>query len=123
LNPRPSPWQGVQGAWTPLVTASHPSSSPHENSSLEKDGDVTASTGEHRFARVLLPGYYPKLQSIKGDLLTVKQVAAALQISAATVYKLVNGKHLSSVRVLNSIRIHRAELERLLADFATGNRK
>ena len=45
-----------------------------------------------------------------GEMLTVREVAAALRVSTATVYKLVATGELSHVRVRNSIRIPRAEL-------------
>jgi excisionase family DNA binding protein len=38
-------------------------------------------------------------------MMTVKEVAAALRVSTATVYALVNGGQLEHFRVLNAIRI------------------
>jgi excisionase family DNA binding protein len=46
----------------------------------------------------------------RGEMLTVRQVAAALRVSTATVYELVAMGELSHVRVGNSIRIPRTEL-------------
>jgi excisionase family DNA binding protein len=43
----------------------------------------------------------------------VKEVAAELKVCTATVYKLVDRGELPHVRVLNSIRIRRGDLERL----------
>ncbi len=39
------------------------------------------------------------------EMMTVKEVAAALRVSTATVYALVNGGQLEHFRVLNAIRI------------------
>jgi excisionase family DNA binding protein len=45
-----------------------------------------------------------------GEMLTVREVAAALRVSTATVYKLVATGEFNHVRVGNSIRIQRAAL-------------
>jgi excisionase family DNA binding protein len=50
-----------------------------------------------QFTTRLLPDF--------GRLLTVKEAAATLRVSTATVYKLVNSGALVSIRVRNSIRI------------------
>lgn len=48
-------------------------------------------------------------------LLTVRDVAARLGLSTATVYKLVNGGELAHHRVANAIRVAPADLEAFLA--------
>lgn len=53
-------------------------------------------------------------------LLTVREVAARLCVSTATVYKLVNGGELAHTRVANSIRLAPADLEAYLADRRVG---
>jgi excisionase family DNA binding protein len=47
-------------------------------------------------------------------MLTVNQVAAALQVSTATVYELVRRGELAHARVLNAIRIPRSEFAKFL---------
>ena len=46
-----------------------------------------------------------------GRLLSVAEVAEELAVSTGTVYKLVASGELSNVRVLNSIRVRRQELD------------
>jgi len=58
-------------------------------------------------ARICNPFAAPVLQ----DFLTVRQVAARLGVSTATVYKLCTRGELRYVRVLGSIRIDRAALD------------
>jgi excisionase family DNA binding protein len=53
-------------------------------------------------------------------LLTVKQAAEVLQVSTAVIHRLVNSGELSSVRILNSLRVHSDDLERLVR---TGTKK
>ena len=43
-------------------------------------------------------------------LLTVREVAAALQVSTATIYELVGRGELPHVRVSNAIRVRAADL-------------
>ncbi len=50
------------------------------------------------------------VSAASGDLLTVREFAAVLRMSTATVYKLVATGELSHVRVGNSIRISRAAI-------------
>jgi excisionase family DNA binding protein len=46
-------------------------------------------------------------------MLTVKQAAAALQVSTSTIYKLCAEGKLGHLRVANAIRIEASALERL----------
>lgn len=51
----------------------------------------------------------------EGALLTVKQVAAVLGVSTATVYTLCENGLLVHIRVMNSIRVSAAALAALMA--------
>jgi len=69
----------------------------------------------------LLPGFWasrPKKppQGIRepDELLRLSEVAKLLRISRATAYRLCSSGQLRHVRIVNSIRIARADLERLL---------
>ena len=50
-------------------------------------------------------------------LLTVREVAAALKVCTATVYKLCSAGKLSHVRVSGAIRVPVAAVERLIGTF------
>jgi len=52
---------------------------------------------------------------VRGGVLTVRDVAAALSVSTATVYALVERGELASFRVMNSIRVLREDLDALIA--------
>jgi excisionase family DNA binding protein len=47
------------------------------------------------------------------EVLTVREVAAVLKVCTATVYAMVERGELEHFRVMNSIRVPRAALERL----------
>jgi len=49
----------------------------------------------------------------EGRLLTVREVARALNVAPSTVYKLCAEGKLAHVRVSNAIRVHAAALQRL----------
>ncbi len=53
-------------------------------------------------------------------LLSVREVAAALSVSTATVYKLVDRGQLAHRRVLNAIRIRPADLAAFIASSERG---
>ena len=53
-------------------------------------------------------------------MLTVREVAAILGLSKATVYKLIHTGDLHHVRILNSIRVSAAEVDRYLAGGEVG---
>lgn len=50
------------------------------------------------------------------DLLNINEVASALRISKMTVYRLVRDGRLPAVRIGNSLRVHRADLDTYLHD-------
>ncbi|MBI5609911.1 MAG: helix-turn-helix domain-containing protein [Deltaproteobacteria bacterium] len=52
------------------------------------------------------------------DYLTVADVAAALSVSAATVYRLCERGELEHFRVLNAIRVTRSALDRFASQAA-----
>lgn len=54
-----------------------------------------------------------------GPLLSVRQVAARLQVSLPVVYRLVELRAIPAVRVLNSIRIVEEDLEAFIARMRT----
>ena len=58
-----------------------------------------------------------------GSLLTVKQVAARLGVSAATVYGLCERRELHHVRVANAIRVSPDALEAFLRTMAAARPK
>jgi excisionase family DNA binding protein len=62
----------------------------------------------------LLPG-----DGADGGLLTVREVAARLKVSTATVYKLCRRGVLRHVRVLNALRIAPADLDRFASSGST----
>ena len=67
-----------------------------------------------------LPGLSPggalrQLPSLPASLLSVRDVAAVLGVSKATIYKLCDRGDLVHMRVSNTIRFRREEVERFLA--------
>jgi excisionase family DNA binding protein len=55
------------------------------------------------------------LDGLPDKLLTVRDVAAALSVSAATVYALCRFRELRRVRILNAIRIVQEDFDASLA--------
>jgi excisionase family DNA binding protein len=49
------------------------------------------------------------------ELMTVKELAAELKVSTATVYKLVESGALAHVRILNAVRVRRRDFREYLA--------
>jgi excisionase family DNA binding protein len=68
--------------------------------------------GWHRFHRLRRHFGALVVQGAPGALLTVREVAARLRVSRATVYRLVQAGALPVLRVSNSIRIPAAALAR-----------
>jgi excisionase family DNA binding protein len=56
----------------------------------------------------------------RDQLLNVADVAERLGVCAATVYRLCERGDLPHVRIVNSIRVRRADLDALVAALATG---
>ena len=63
------------------------------------------------FATHLLPKKKAQLRVIVEPLLSVREVAARLGVSTATVYKLCARGELAHVRVCNSVRVRREDFE------------
>jgi len=74
---------------------------------------VRKSTGDRETPGRATP-FALLMLSASDRLLTVKQVAAALQVCTATVYALCKRGELAHSRVLDSIRVERADLEAFL---------
>jgi excisionase family DNA binding protein len=53
------------------------------------------------------------------DLLTVKEIADALRVCTATVYKIIDRGQLPHTRVLNSIRVRRRDLVAFCRDIGS----
>ena len=49
-----------------------------------------------------------------GELLTIKETAAALKVSSWTIRRWLNTKDITAVRLGRSIRISRSEIERIM---------
>ncbi len=92
--------------------------------------DGSVSTDSHRFAPASTtlvsavsqetPAKRRRLAPVAADVfLTVRDVAALLKVSTATVYKLCDHGELPHARVLNSIRLTRASVDAYLARDAT----
>ena len=56
------------------------------------------------------------VQAEAGELLTVREVAAILRVSRATIYRLVQAGAVPAFRVSNSIRVPSASLPRSAVD-------
>jgi excisionase family DNA binding protein len=89
------------------VAPGHPAWHPLDNTGVE------GGAGSHRVAP--LPSVATRFGGLVvhdtvGPLLTVREVAARLRVSRATVYRLVQGGTLPTLRVSNSIRIPEAAL-------------
>lgn len=57
----------------------------------------------------------------RAPFLTVREIAAQLKVSTATVYKLVERGELPHVRVSNAVRIQSVDLARYLSRPSVGN--
>ncbi|HVP66369.1 MAG TPA: helix-turn-helix domain-containing protein [Anaeromyxobacteraceae bacterium] len=102
---------GSGGAVSPLVTSGDPSQ-PLVIARGRRRGDCSPSLDLAPFSR---PRVTPELQAQRAigpheRLLTVREVAARLQVSTATVYRLCGEGKLPHVRVSNSIRISPGEV-------------
>ena len=108
MNLRPLGPEGPQAdphGVEPGGTSSHP---------IDSTG-VAGDAGSHTVAPVP-PGATPfgalVVQEDPGPLLTVREVAARLRVSRATVYRLVRTGALSVVRVSSAIRIPATHIEK-----------
>jgi excisionase family DNA binding protein len=79
-----------------------------------------ASRAHHSAAERIARGSRPEASEQPAHVLTVKQVAARLQVSTAVVYRLAETGALGHVRIGNVIRVTEADLAAFLARAATG---
>ncbi len=116
-NPRPRAWEANSESVQPFASVHNPSDS-FEN---KRCPQFSASQPIAGFPRNFVPLLSPNLSAIQGratDLLTVRDVAARLNVSTAMVYKLCDRGELPHVRISNPIRIAPADL----ADFIAHSR-
>jgi excisionase family DNA binding protein len=105
LRPLPcEPDSGVSGPVAPVRTGSHARGNTALAFAPIQPGEPDAT-----------PAYRDRTAPVPRPLLTVRDVATALQVSTATVYAIVERGELAHLRVSNSIRISPDELERYLA--------
>ena len=108
MNLRPLGQEGPQ-ADPHGVAPGHLASYPVDNTGAE------GSAGSHTVAPVppdATPFGALVVQAEPGDLLTVREVAALLRVSRATVYRLVQAGSVPVLRISNSIRIPATALPR-----------
>src|SRR5947209_7949280 len=117
LNLRPSGYEQPQGISQPVVTTHNPSQSLQDGNEDLADSVQALPTLPKDFGppvvRTPMAGPNPI-----GSLLTVKQVAAKLGVSAATVYRLCERRELHHVRVANAIRVSPDALDAFLRTIA-----
>jgi excisionase family DNA binding protein len=78
-------------------------------------GSFRGVSGADRCKTVQAIGRLRSLPSRLNDLLSVRQVAARLGVSTATVYKLCEGGELPHTRISNAIRVAPTDLEAFLS--------
>lgn len=61
------------------------------------------------------PGSVPREDAQVVELLNINEVAVALRVSEMTVYRLIRGGRLSAIRIGNSLRVDRHDLDRYLS--------
>jgi excisionase family DNA binding protein len=111
--------------YEPNPQAVQPFAAVDKNSESLVNGDPTESSRSQRiggFIKKFVPSLSPTLKSIPGGaghLLSVREIAARLGVSTATVYKLCDCGELPYVRVSNAIRVAPADL----AEFIARNRR
>src|SRR5439155_22165987 len=104
LNLRPSGYEQPHGTSQPVTATHNPSQSLEDGQEDLADSLQAVPTLPQDFGPPVVRR--PIAGSIRlGSLLTVKQVAARLGVSAATVYGLCERRELHHVRVANAIRV------------------
>ena len=117
LNLRPSGYEQPQGTSQPVTATDNPSQSLGDGQEDLADSLQALPTLPKDFGPPLVRT--PLAGPIRiGSLLTVKQVAARLGVSAATVYGLCERRELHHVRVANAIRVSPEALEAFLRTIA-----
>jgi excisionase family DNA binding protein len=102
--------EGVERGTAPQVLTN-----PHKPSGGPVQGTQLAGQNPKGFVARFLPAARTTLRAHRGGrdgrLLTVAEVAEELAVCTATVYKLVASSELPNVRVLDSIRVRREDLD------------
>jgi excisionase family DNA binding protein len=117
-NLRPSGYEQPQGTSQPVPATDKPSQSLPDGQEDLADSLQPVTTLPNDFGPPVVRTPMPDLGRT-GSLLTVKQVAAWLGVSAATVYGLCERRELHHVRVANAIRVSPDALEAFLRSIAT----
>jgi excisionase family DNA binding protein len=113
LNLRPSGYEQPQGTSQTVITSHNPSQSLQDGHEDLADSVQALPTLPRDFGPPVVRT--PTAGPIGiGSLLTVKQVAARLGVSAATVYGLCERRELHHVRVANAIRVSPDAVEAFL---------
>ena len=108
----------LEGAFVPVFTDSQ---SPQVFAIVEDGRSKIAhsfalnSPDPQSFTTRLLPDFERLILS-PGAMMTVREVAAELRVCRATVYKLVARGALGAIRIVNSIRVARTEVDRFRAN-------
>jgi len=118
LNPRPSPWQSGSGAVQGVPDHSDPSPSVRvSRGSLSLAAQPSAvpspSVPQVPCTEVDRPHTRPAARP-REALLTVREVAALLRVSTATIYALAARQELPHVRVSNALRFRPEDVEQFL---------
>ena len=117
MNLRPSGYEQPQGTSQPVAASHNPSQSLQDGHEDLGDSVQPLPTLPKDFGPPVVRR--PIAGPIRiGSLLTVKQVAARLGVSAATVYGLCERRELHHVRVANAIRVSPDALEGFLRAMA-----
>src|SRR3954470_2554077 len=117
LNLRPSGYEQPHGTSQPVAASHNPSQSLQDGHEDLADSVQVLPTLPKDFGPPMVRT--PMAGPIRiGSLLTVKQVAARLGVSAATVYGLCERRELHHVRVGNAIRVSPEALEAFLRTMA-----
>ena len=117
LNLRPSGYEQPHGTSQPVTATDNPSQSLHDGHAATGGSVPTSPTVTEDFGPPVVRT--PMAGPVRiGSLLTVKQVAARLGVSAATVYGLCERRELHHVRVANAIRVSPDALEAFLRTIA-----
>ena len=113
LNLRPSGYEQPRGTSQPVTATDKPSQSLQDGQEDLADPLQALPTLPKDFGPPVVRTSMSD-PSRSGSLLTVKQVAARLGVSAATVYGLCERRELHHVRIANAIRVSRDALQAFL---------
>lgn len=117
LNLRPLGPERVEGALVGVAESGEASQPVDVSGGQEKRGRRDGKLETQSEARFVVPVSYeqrPALKVVPERLLSVGEVAAELQVSKATVYKLCERGELPHLRVMNAIRVAPADLRRFI---------